>query len=110
MIPQTKSIFSVDLLIFQLFLFWVQKVELRSSKQKVKLKGQVTSQQDNLLSERQAAIEKAQSDNISLRNELARLKTEQEENKKKVVNLFLSVQLRKALERVLKFPIWVLDD
>ena len=66
-------------------------MELRSSKQKVKLKGQVTCQQDNLLSERQAAIEKAQSDNISLRNELARLKMEQQENKKKVVNLFASV-------------------
>ncbi len=63
---------------------WVQKVELRASKQKVKTKGQVVSQQDNLLSERQAAIEKGEAENLNLRQELANLKVEQEENKKKV--------------------------
>jgi hypothetical protein len=59
-------------------------VELRASKQKVKTKGQVVSQQDNLLSERQAAIEKGEAENLNLRQELANLKVEQEENKKKV--------------------------
>jgi hypothetical protein len=42
------------------------------------------SQQDNLLSERQAAIEKGEAENLNLRQELANLKVEQEENKKKV--------------------------
>ncbi len=42
------------------------------------------SQQDNLLSERQAAIEKGEAENVNLRQELANLKVEQEENKKKV--------------------------
>jgi len=59
-------------------------VELRASKQKVKTKGQVVSQQDNLLSEHQAAIEKGEAENLNLRQELANLKVEQEENKKKV--------------------------
>ncbi len=59
-------------------------MELRASKQKVKTKGQVVSQQDNLLSERQAAIEKGEAENLNLRQELANLKVEQEENKKKV--------------------------
>jgi hypothetical protein len=59
-------------------------VELRASKQKVKTKGQVVSQQDNLLSERQAAIEKGEAENLNLCQELANLKVEQEENKKKV--------------------------
>lgn len=60
-------------------------MELRASKQKVKLKGQVASQQDNLLSERQAAIEKAQGENHTLRSELTNLKADQESNKKKVM-------------------------
>lgn len=63
-------------------------MELRASKQKVKLKGQVASQQDNLLSERQAAIEKAQGENHTLRNELANLKADQESSKKKVMFAF----------------------
>jgi hypothetical protein len=60
------------------------QVELRASKQKVKLKGQVTSQQDNLLNERQSAIEKAQAENATLRNELATIKSDMEDKKKKV--------------------------
>ncbi|CAK9872377.1 unnamed protein product [Sphagnum jensenii] len=63
------------------------QVELRASKQKVKTKGQVVSQQDNLLSERQAAIEKGEAENLNLRQELANLKVEQEENKKKAEDL-----------------------
>lgn len=59
---------------------------MRASKQKVKLKGQVTSQQDNLLSERQAALEKAQAENTTLRNELTVLKADMEGKQKKVVN------------------------
>ncbi|XP_073386853.1 uncharacterized protein [Physcomitrium patens] len=59
------------------------QVELRASKQKVKLKGQVTSQQDNLLNERQSAIDKAQADNANLRNELTALKADMEDKKKK---------------------------
>ena len=61
------------------------QVELRASKQKVKLKGQVTCQQDNLLNERQSAIEKAQAENATLRNELTTLKAEMEEKKTKVI-------------------------
>lgn len=61
------------------------QVELRASKQKVKLKGQVTSQQDNLLNERQSAIDKAQADNANLRNELTALKADMEDKKKKVI-------------------------
>ena len=57
---------------------------MRGSKQKVKLKGQVTSQQDNLLNERQAAIEKAQAENTALRNELATIKSDVNDKKKKV--------------------------
>ncbi|KAG0554177.1 hypothetical protein KC19_12G069700 [Ceratodon purpureus] len=59
------------------------QAELRASKQKVKLKGQVTSQQDNLLNERQSAIDKAQAENATLRNELATVKSEMEDKKKK---------------------------
>ncbi|KAH8975687.1 hypothetical protein BDL97_01G171600 [Sphagnum fallax] len=63
------------------------QVELRSSKQKVKLKGQLASQQDSLLTERQAVIEKVEADNLNLRSELDTLKVEQGENKKKVEDL-----------------------
>jgi len=72
--------YSTFLLLLSLFL----QVELRASKQKVKLKGQVTNQQDNLLNERLAAIEKAQAENATLRNELAILKADMEGKKKKV--------------------------
>lgn len=68
---------------FDLFSLFIQ-VELRASKQKVKLKGQVTSQQDNLLNERQAAIEKAEAENATLRNELKTIKVDMEDKKKKV--------------------------
>jgi hypothetical protein len=61
------------------------QVELRASKQKVKLKGQVTCQQDNLLNERQSTIEKAQAENATLRNELTTLKADMEEKKTKVI-------------------------
>lgn len=50
----------------------------------MKLKGQVTSQQDNLLNERQSAIKKAQAENVTLRNELATIRSEMEDKKKKV--------------------------
>ncbi|KAG0623771.1 hypothetical protein M758_3G200700 [Ceratodon purpureus] len=63
------------------------QVELRASKQKVKLKGQVTCQQDNLLNERQSTIEKVQADNATLRNELTTLKADMEEKKKKTEEL-----------------------
>ncbi len=62
-------------------------MELRSSKQKVKLKGQLASQQDSLLTERQAVIEKVEADNLNLRSELDTLKVEQGENKKKVYSM-----------------------
>lgn len=61
------------------------QAELRASKQKVKLKGQVTCQQDNLLNERQSTIEKAQAENATLRNELTALKAYMEDKKTKVV-------------------------
>lgn len=60
------------------------QTELRASKQKVKLKGQVASQQENLLNERQAAIEKADAENATLRIELTTIKADVEEKKKKV--------------------------
>lgn len=50
----------------------------------MKLKGQVASQQENLLNERQAAIEKADAENATLRNELTTIKADVEEKKKKV--------------------------
>ncbi len=62
-------------------------MELRSSKQKVKLKAQMASQQDSLLTERQAVIEKVEADNLNLHSELDTLKVEQGENKKKVYSL-----------------------
>ncbi|KAG6552985.1 hypothetical protein Mapa_005322 [Marchantia paleacea] len=59
------------------------QMELRSMKSKVKLKGQVTSQQDTLIQEKQAAIEKGLSDNSTLQQEVNRLKLENESLKKK---------------------------
>jgi len=61
---------------------------LRASKQKVKLKGQVTTQQDNLLNERQATIEKAETENAALRHELTTIKADVEDKKKKVNPLY----------------------
>ncbi len=47
----------------------------------------MASQQDSLLTERQAVIEKVEADNLNLRSELDTLKVEQGENKKKVYTL-----------------------
>ncbi len=65
----------------------------------------MASQQESLLTERQAVIEKVEADNLNLRNELDTLKVEQGENKKKVYSLaytgdliqwklILSIQIR----------------
>lgn len=51
------------------------------------MKGQLASQQDSLLTERQAVIEKVEADNLNLRSELDTLKVEQGENKKKVYSM-----------------------
>lgn len=84
---------------------------MRASKQKVKLKGQVTSQQDNLLSERQAALEKAQAENTTLRNELTILKADMEGKQKKVKHI-VAFRIRLHLRSVNLIPkiAWFNDD
>jgi chaperonin cofactor prefoldin len=53
-------------------------------KSKVKLKGQVTSQQDSLLQEKQRIIDKGFNEIHSLKHEVDHLKTDNESLKKKV--------------------------
>ncbi|CAM6118155.1 unnamed protein product [Calypogeia fissa] len=63
------------------------QLELRSMKSKVKLKGQVTSQQDTLLQEKQIAIDKGLNDIHLLRHEVDHFKTDNESLKKKTEDL-----------------------
>ncbi|KAL2635150.1 hypothetical protein R1flu_006629 [Riccia fluitans] len=72
------------------------QLELRSMKSKVKLKGQVTSQQDTLIQEKQAAIEKGLNEINSLQQDVTRLKQENETLKKKSEDL--QVKLDEAQE------------
>lgn len=75
-------------------------MELRSMKSKVKLKGQVTSQQDTMIQEKQAAIEKGLSEISNLQEEVNRLKLENESLKKKVCfpwQIFKHSNLKKLL-------------
>ncbi|XP_024541699.1 spindle assembly abnormal protein 6 homolog [Selaginella moellendorffii] len=58
--------------------------ELRASKAKVKLKAQVTSQQETLLQERQVTIEKNTADSNFMRQEIASLKSDNDCLRKKV--------------------------
>jgi predicted RNase H-like nuclease (RuvC/YqgF family) len=60
------------------------QTELRASRSKLKLKAAVTAQQENLLAERQASIEKSLRENSAVREQVAALKAENETLKSKV--------------------------
>lgn len=79
------------------------QLELRSMKSKVKLKGQVTSQQDTLLQEKQNTIDKGLSEIHLLRHEVDHLKTDNEGLKKKVS--FFLLLLRPSLPDFLVLPL-----
>ena len=53
-------------------------------KAKVKLKGKMSSQQDNLLLERQTAIDRMTQENNNLKQEMAVMKDENDSLRKKV--------------------------
>ncbi|KAL3692593.1 hypothetical protein R1sor_006244 [Riccia sorocarpa] len=72
------------------------QMDLRSTKSKAKLKGQVTSQQENLIQEKQAAIEKGVSEINTLQQDVTRLRQENETLKKKSEDL--QVKLEEAQE------------
>ena len=60
------------------------QAELRTCKAKVKLKGQMASQQDNLLVERQTSIDRTMQENNNLKQEIAVMKDDNESMRKKV--------------------------
>ncbi|EFJ17985.1 hypothetical protein SELMODRAFT_420386 [Selaginella moellendorffii] len=63
------------------------QAEIKSSKAKLKLKTQVTAQQETLLQERQATIEKNVAEIAALKQEIAALKIEIEASKRKEADL-----------------------
>lgn len=60
------------------------QAELRTCKAKVKLKGQMASQQDNLLLERQTAMDRTLQENTTLKQEITSVKDDNDSLKKKV--------------------------
>lgn len=60
------------------------QAELRTCKAKVKLKGQMASQQDNLLLERQTAIDRTLQENNTLKQEVTVVKEDNDSLNKKV--------------------------
>ncbi|GAQ88756.1 ER-Golgi vesicle-tethering protein/Myosin class II heavy chain [Klebsormidium nitens] len=63
------------------------QTELRASRSKLKLKAAVTAQQENLLAERQATIEKSLRENSAVREQVAELKAENETLRSKAADL-----------------------
>ncbi|EFJ36631.1 spindle assembly protein, partial [Selaginella moellendorffii] len=74
--------------------------ELRASKAKVKLKAQVTSQQETLLQERQVTIEKNTADSNFMRQEIASLKSDNDCLRKKVTVLDSRDESKEKLEEM----------
>ncbi|KAH7365519.1 hypothetical protein KP509_18G032500 [Ceratopteris richardii] len=75
------------------------QAELRTCKAKVKLKGQMASQQDNLLLERQTAMERAMQENNSLKQEIATIKDDNEGLKKKIEEMKSKLQESQELQQ-----------
>jgi hypothetical protein len=60
------------------------QAELRTCKTKVKLRGQMASQQDNLLIERQTSIDRTMQENNNLKQEITVLRDDNDSMRKKV--------------------------
>ncbi|KAI5082935.1 hypothetical protein GOP47_0002678 [Adiantum capillus-veneris] len=75
------------------------QAELRTCKAKVKLKGQMASQQDNLLLERQTAIDRTLQENNTLRQEVTVVKDDNDALKKKVEELKSKLQESQELQQ-----------
>ncbi|MCO5594740.1 hypothetical protein L7F22_048773 [Adiantum nelumboides] len=75
------------------------QAELRTCKAKVKLKGQMASQQDNLLLERQTAIDRTLQENNTLKQEVTAVKDDNDALKKKVEELKSKLQESQELQQ-----------